>query len=188
MFTRHSHSSLNVYLRLYSLYKIVECLCSWSVIDWGKKPWVIQRNDSLQYVETNVIFQIKPLTDLINRTTNKETVHIVPNKLWRTLLAKSCKNRWRCYLDFSKRTCYFEIDSSYWLAICRNILKRQVSLISITKIMSHSTRNSQVTDNQAFINFFEELGNIFFEEGDPLVHIKNKLLCKKACKLILDEN
>ena len=118
MFTRHSHSSLNVYLRLYSLYKIVECLCSWSVIDWGKKPWVIQRNDSLQYVETNVIFQIKPLTDLINRTTNKETVHIVPNKLWRTLLAKSCKNRWRCYLDFSKRTCSFEIDSSYWLAIC----------------------------------------------------------------------
>ena len=67
-------------------------------------------------------------------------------------------------------------------------LKRQVSLIIITKIMSHSTRNSQVTDNQAFINFFEELGNIFFEEGDPLVHIKNKLLCKKACKLILDEN
>lgn len=56
------------------------------------------------------------------------------------------------------------------------------------KIMSHSTRNSQVTDNQAFINFFEELRNIFFEEGDPLVHIKNKLLCKKACKLILDEN
>lgn len=55
--------------------------------------------------------------------------------------------------------------------------------------MSHSTRNSQVTDNQAFINFFEELGNIFFEEGDPLVHIKNKkLLYKKACKLILDEN
>ena len=44
-----------------------------------------------------------------------------------------------------------------------------------------------VSDKQAFTNALEELGNLFLEGGDQLVHIKTKqLLSEKACKLILD--
>ena len=44
-----------------------------------------------------------------------------------------------------------------------------------------------VSDKQAFTNALEEVGNLFLEEGDQLVHIKTKqLLSEKACKLIVD--
>ena len=44
-----------------------------------------------------------------------------------------------------------------------------------------------VSDKQTFTNALEEVGNLFLEEGDQLVHIKTKqLLSEKACKLILD--
>ena len=44
-----------------------------------------------------------------------------------------------------------------------------------------------VSDKQAFTNALEEVGNLFLEEGDQLVHIKTKqLLSEKACKSILD--
>ena len=44
-----------------------------------------------------------------------------------------------------------------------------------------------ISDKEAFTNAFEELGNPYLEEGDQLIRIKVKqLLCKKACKSILD--